>query len=1323
MKTLLAVLAFLMMLFAPAYGQGQGSAITLNHQSIQFIQNKGQWHQNVYYRSPLGNGSVYLENNGFTYLQLDPSDVDLAHAQSHENHPLEIDQITKLHGHVWRTHFDGANENPIISAHNKRSEYHNYYIGQDAEKWANNVPIFNVVNYENLYNKIDLNVYSSNGHFKYDFILAPKAKASQIKMNYAGLDQITIKDGHLFSTTSVGEFIEEAPYAYQIIDGKEMAIPCNYILNGTTVGFEFPEGYDKKLELAIDPILVGATLSGSSAINYGHCATYDFEENIYTAARNFGIGYPTTDGSFQVDFGGFHDIAISKYSPDATALIYATYLGGTGIDYPNSIVANQDNELYVLATSASFDFPISDDAFSGVGSGTKLIVTHFAEDGTDIIGSTYIGGSGTDGLNEMTDNTGDGSRGEIIVDEDGNCYVASCTNSTDFPTTPGAYQEDFGGGIQDAIVFSMSPDLSALNWSTYIGGASGEGGFGLHLDADNNLYVAGVASDEFIPMLGYQTSYQGGLRDGFVVKLIDDGATIEYSSYWGTTDKDAAFALDLDVDGNVYLYGQSNGGASIVTPDVYSNAGSHQFICELSPNLEDLLLGTVIGAGGADFIPLAFMVDECGFIYFSGHEAEGELPLTADAFLESGGVYVGVLRPGAVGFEYATRYTGSHGHGGTSRFDPENKTIYQAVCSCEPFEATPGAYDPLNDGDCDMGVFKIDFDITSVHAIADVSPATFGCTPFSVDFESLSAGGDYEWDFDDGTPVSTEYEPSHTFTEEGTFNVRLIAVDTTGCLLSDTTFITIIVEDPITPEMSFEFEVDCATGEVTINYTGDEDAPFIFDMGDGNIYTDETFSHTYAVDGAYTISLIGGDGVCFNFVTVTEVLLLGNAAVEIISNNPTCYLFPDGSVTINILEPNGDEIIEITALDETLLNVDGSNTANTLTSGWYYYIVDLGTGCQTADSILLVDPPAITADLTIIDALCHNQASGSVIVDTVYNWQGDYDDMVYLWVPDPSGSSGIGGDTLHDVPIGTYTLTINDGNGCSRLFDFSISQPPPMEFTEFGKEPAYCRLYGYQSGNGVVFAAVNGGIPDYTYLWTNLETGDTNSGSTWGGLNPGTYEMVATDENGCELIQTIVVDSLNPIADFTASSNQLETDCFAIVPVDVTYTNQSLFFANPNDPFADTTFFFNPDNPNAEWTISHDLYETYDFSYTESGDYEVCMVAINKNGCSDTACKIIVICDPFIFEPVNIFTPDGDGINDEFNFIDRSQAVRDFYCVVMNRWGVIIAEFNSIDSGWDGTNKKGDLVPDGVYFYKYNGVGDTGATFEGQGTIQKVSDY
>ncbi len=122
-----------------------------------------------------------------------------------------------------------------------------------------------------------------------------------------------------------------------------------------------------------------------------------------------------------------------------------------------------------------------------------------------------------------------------------------------------------------------------MNWSTYIGGASGEGALGLRLDYLDDVYVSGVASDEFITMSGYQTTYQGGDRHAFVIRLIDDGTTTSASSFWGTTSRDAAFFVDLDIEGNVFLYGQSNGGTSEVTDGVYSNAGWLEFICNLSP--------------------------------------------------------------------------------------------------------------------------------------------------------------------------------------------------------------------------------------------------------------------------------------------------------------------------------------------------------------------------------------------------------------------------------------------------------------------------------------------------------------------------------------------------------------------------------------------------------------------------------------------------------------------------------------------------------------------------------------------------------------------
>ena len=1313
-----------LLIIGPAFSQMSTEAVELNHQSITFIKNKGQWNSNVQYRSALGTGSVYLENNTFTYQQLDAEAIDHAHHHSGAEHNHD-DHL--VNGHAWRVHFIGANETPRIIEMDKRTEYHNYFLGNDPSKWTSNVPLFNTVEYDELYPGVDMKVYSHEGFFKYDFIVAPGVSTGQIKIQYTGLENMRLKNGNLVMETTVGNFVERAPYAYQIIAGVETEVPCNFVLVGNELTFEFPAGYDGTLPLVIDPTLEGATLSGSTVTNYGHCATYDNDENIYTGARCFGAGYPATDGAFQMTFGGGVDIAVSKLNPDASALIYATYLGGGGNDLAHSMVVNDDNEIYVLGTTLSIDYPVGASAFDtdGPAGGVEsdLVISHLTEDGTGIVGSTYIGTDGGDGQNGLTSNYADTFRGEIIVDSDGNCYVASCTSSDSFPVTAGAYQETYGGGAQDAVIFSMPPDLESMNWATYLGGTMGEGAFSLRLDADDNVYVCGAAQNEFMTMSGYQTTYQGGELDAYVIRLIDDGTAISASSYWGTTSKDASFFLDLDNDGNVFLYGQSDAGTSEVTPGVYANPGSQQFICKLSPDLATLGFGTVVGSGsgGVDFIPIAFMVDACGYIYFSGHSADfAAVPLSDDALYETGGMYLGVLEPEAVALEYATKYSGNHVDGGTSRFDPANGTVYQAVCSCEPFTTTPGAYSNTSGGFCDMAVFKIDFGISHVNANADADPSSEGCAPFTVDFENTGSGVSYQWDFGDGSPTSTEFEPTHTFTDPGIYEVQLIAYDPDGCLTSDTTYVEIIVGGAETPTAAFDYDIDCATGTVTVTYTGTPDVPVVFDMGDGSDYEETEFSHTYTGTGTFTITLTAGDGVCADTDVITEDILIGSPSVEIIMNDPTCHGFSDGSVTVSLTSPTGEEVIEISDQEGTILNVGGSNTANTLNSGWYIYHVDLGDGCETTDSVFLNDPPAINAQLNITNPLCHGDETGIVVVDTVYNTQGDYGDIVYIWAPDPPGVSGIGADSIYGLGAGTYVLTINDDFGCSEVFDFEITQPPLLEFSEFGTEPAYCRLFGYQSGNGVVFGAAIGGTPDYTYQWEYLETGETSINTTWGGRNPGTYEFTVTDENGCILTQQIELDSLNPEAKMTVINPQVPTDCDAIVPVEFTFTNESINFSNPNDPDTDSTFYFNPNVGNEPWTITHDITDEFAYTYTERGEYEVCLVAQNNNGCTDTTCQTLLICQDLEFEPINIFSPDGDGINDIFTFEYRSKAVIEFKCLVVDRWGVVIREFNDINDGWDGTDQKGNPVPDGVYFYSYSGKGETGEIIDGMGTAQVV---
>jgi hypothetical protein len=762
----------------------------LNHQSIQFIQNNGQWHENVQYRSPLGIGSVFLEKNAFTYVQLNPEQL------GHDHSDEEL-----VDGHIWRSTLMNANPNPQISGVEKRTAYHNYIIGQDPSKWASHVSLFNRVQYQDIYSGVDLEVYSANNHFKYDYIVAPYANPTHIKMKYDGLESIKIENGNLILNTSIGHFMENAPYAYQIINDRKVEVNCQFVLEGTIVSFNFPEGYNSEIPLIIDPELVGATLSGSTVFNYGHGTTYDNEGNIYTSAASTGPGYSTTVGAFQTSFsGGEFDVAISKYSPTGSALIYATYIGGSNSDYPNSMITNSSQELYIYGITSSLDFPVSVDAYQDEstdgGIGNEIFVLRLAADGGSIIGSTYIGGSDDDGHNLLTLAYGTERRGEILLDEIGNCYITSTTGSSDFPTTLGAYQETFGGGSWDVIAFSLSADLSNLNWSTYIGSTTDEVGLYMHHDEGENLLISGATTGEFMAMTGYETTFQGGFSDGFILQLTDDGTAIGNSSYWGTTDRDAVHLIEQDLDGNIYLYG-TNGAPSIVTPGVYSNPDSHQFIAQLSSDLATLNFATIVGNGGDGLTPTGLMVDSCGYIYYSGFNLfENPFPYTPDAITEEGGIYLGVLEPLAVDLQYATAYSGNHTDGGVCHFDAVNKMVYHSVCACDEFITTPDAHDSAIEGPgiCDIGVFKLDFSGSFVTSSVEVLPGLEGEAPFTVDFDCNAAADDsVYWDFGDGSS-SNEEDPTHTFDEVGEYDVWFYAYGFCGL---DSILITITVVEEI----------------------------------------------------------------------------------------------------------------------------------------------------------------------------------------------------------------------------------------------------------------------------------------------------------------------------------------------------------------------------------------------------------------------------------------------------------------------------------------------------------------------------------------------
>ena len=385
-----------------------------NSSSLRFVQNKGQLPEQVNYKVRINGGNIFLEDQGLTYSFFEfPDHDEHPHGSGVSQTSLSEKKSSSVglrrKGHALKVHFEGANPHPHIEAGKPFPEYHNYFRGNDPSRWASRVPLYGVLTYQELYRDIQLRLYGYGDALKYDFILDPGANPDAIQLRYEGADRLYLQDGALVVETSIRSFTEHPPEAFQVIDGKQVEVAREYQLKGEVLSFVFPKGYDPNFELVIDPTLVFSTYSGSFSDNWGFTATYDFDGNGYGGGIEFegGNGYPTTLGAIDDTYnGGVSDVAVSKFTPDGTALIYSTYLGGLGDDQPHSMVANERGELYIFGRTSSFDYPISNSAYDpSLNGGFDLFVTKLSADGTVIIGSTFIGGFNDDGVNGSSDFT------------------------------------------------------------------------------------------------------------------------------------------------------------------------------------------------------------------------------------------------------------------------------------------------------------------------------------------------------------------------------------------------------------------------------------------------------------------------------------------------------------------------------------------------------------------------------------------------------------------------------------------------------------------------------------------------------------------------------------------------------------------------------------------------------------------------------------------------------------------------------------------------------------------------------------------------------
>ena len=889
---------------------------------IEFIQNKGQWHNNVQYKAEVSAGSLYLEKSGFTILLQNADDVkmftEMVHGNETATRPFP-DKFT-LHSFAYKVKFLNASASPFIQPDKPFEFVNNYFIGNNQAQWASDCKVFQAITYKNVYPNIDIRYYSSSGNLKYDFIVRPGGNPKAITLQYDG-PKLAIKNKNLVITTPVGEVKELYPYSYQSYDGKPKEVASEFVLKENTVSIAIKE-YNPMETLIIDPSIIFSTFSGSTAQNWGYTATPGPDGSLYGGGIVFGSGYPVSSGAYdqtynggpdEGSFGGY-DIGISKFGATNGLKLFSTYIGGSGNEQPHSLIADDAGNLYIAGRSSSANFPLAGGgAQQGIGGKYDIIVAKLNATGSVLLGSTKIGGSQDDGVNirpkyvgpnvavSLRRNYGDDARSEIILDRSGNAYLASCTQSGDFPVSSSPIQTTFGG-VQDGVILKFNNNLTSIIFSTYFGGSLDDACFVCNLNPfTGNLYVGGATASNNLPgnKSGViQPSFQGGIADGFVTEIKNDGSAIIKTSYFGTSGIDLIYGLKFDRKGFPYIMGTTTGSWPVVNA-AYSNPGSKQFIAKLQPDLAAYVYSTIFGTSIAqpNISPIAFLVDRCENVYVSGwgggingSYSPGTTqglpetnPLNGIPIPDGKDFYFFVLEKNAQSRLFASHFgrnggLGEHVDGGTSRFDA-NGVIYQAICGeCDGsagFPITAGASSCRDNGGYNLAVIKIEMNFSGVGskveaAVDGVANDTIICVGGRVDFKDLVLKGKkYYWDFNDSpNRFDTTTAPSnfHIFSTAGSHRVMLIAEDSSTCNVRDTSYVTIKVGTnaaqaafswvklPPCQNLSFQFSN-------TSTSVGNSFSPqtFYWDFGDGSpvVVTDYVTApqHTYAATGDYTVIL------------------------------------------------------------------------------------------------------------------------------------------------------------------------------------------------------------------------------------------------------------------------------------------------------------------------------------------------------------------------------------------------------------------------------------------------------------------------------------
>jgi len=781
----------------------------------------------------------------------------------------------------------------------------NYFVGNDPRLWRSHIPTYAKVRYHNVFRGVDLVYYGRQGQLEHDFVVAPGSETSPIRIGFEGAREMRVDGkGDLVLAVGEGEVRFHQPEAYQWERGIRHQVAVRYEVQGAReIGFKVGN-YDRSQSLIIDPVLSYSTYLGGSGGDVASGIAVDASGYAYITGNTNSGNFPVK-GAEQSKYGDSGDAFVVKLNTTGNALVYSTYLGGSGAD-TGAGIAVAAGDAYVVGTTTSTDFPTTTDVFqSSYGGNSDAFIAHLSSTGATLVYSSYLGGHGVD------------FGQAVAVDTSGYAYVTGETQSSDFPLMNPLQPTKAGGA--DAFVTKFNFAGTALLYSTYLGGAQTDVGQAIRVDSSGNAYVAGYTYSSDFPIEGpYQGSIAGS-PDAFAAKLNPAGSALVFSTYLGGTGDDRAYGIALDTSG-IYVVGMTQ-STDFPTKAAFQSAnhgGSDAFISKLTSAGSDLVYSTFLGGSGTDRAT-AIAVDSSGNAFVTGFTQSSDFPtykpvqavlgisggsfcgssLCADAFVSqmnsSGGTLTYSTYLGGAGADY----------GQAIALDTSGVPYVTGSTASDNFPAIAGAYQASLAG------------VAGNAFVAKIDPATkpgIAIVPASLSFgsEALSVRSAAK----EVTVINASSAPL-TITKITTSGDFLETDDCVGTLSSGGGYCTISVTfmpsdlGSATEEISITDDAPDSPHTITVTGTGvagstsAKVSPTSLSFGELKVGSlSDTKTVTFTNTGTSTLNIskisIGGDFVQTNTCAATlNVLEVGASCTFSVSFQPTGSGDRSGSLSIS----------------------------------------------------------------------------------------------------------------------------------------------------------------------------------------------------------------------------------------------------------------------------------------------------------------------------------------------------------------------------------------------------------------------------------------